>query len=466
MWIKQFDEQTREKAAGRRRLLLVDGHASHFTFSFLDYARKHNIHVLCYPSHGTHVFQGLDVVVFSVLKREWTTARTNFERKGKKVKKTNFLTVYGEAHVKALTPDLIRAAFKKAGVVPFNRSIVTQEMMAPSLESSSRGTLPLQPPSPIRAITQLLINKVATHAKTRSASDVPPSPMTTPATAPAPLPISDNPPRTPNTPRTPRTPRTPDSGVIRVLTTTSAAYLVSPTPIPTDAVRPRYHTITISPMKRRRSHILDREPSTAHEGELQGLLRQAYERENHLKQVILELQAANVLNGLFIDRVQERLEGQEEKEGRPSKKRKLLGNGLPKLLTDDDVFMAVADCEAEQEREKDLQAKRKEDVERYEGALAAWKILEKERDERVKAQRERYREDKERWDIEKVEATQQGRKVAMARPVLGRIEPKPGGKPVHPNRRKRVAPAAGEEESEQEERDVGDEESVSDSDSD
>lgn len=67
-WIKQFDEQTREKAAGRRRLLLVDGHASHFTFSFLDYARWHNIHVLCYPSHGMHVFQGLDVVVFSVLK--------------------------------------------------------------------------------------------------------------------------------------------------------------------------------------------------------------------------------------------------------------------------------------------------------------------------------------------------------------------------------------------------------------
>ncbi|EJF61425.1 CENP-B protein, partial [Dichomitus squalens LYAD-421 SS1] len=31
-WIKHFDKHTKEKAAGRRRLLLVDGHASHYTF--------------------------------------------------------------------------------------------------------------------------------------------------------------------------------------------------------------------------------------------------------------------------------------------------------------------------------------------------------------------------------------------------------------------------------------------------
>lgn len=78
------------------------------------------------------------------------------------------------------------------------------------------------------------------------------------------------------------------------------------------------------------------------------MLCAAYEREDYLKQVILNLQAAHVLNGLFIDRVQDQLEGQEEKEARPSKKQKLLGNGLPKLLTDDEVFAAVAEHEAEQ----------------------------------------------------------------------------------------------------------------------
>ena len=71
-WIKDFDVQTREKAAGRDRLLLVDGHNSHYTLGFLEYARANKIHVLCYPSHATHVDQGLDVVIFGPLKTYWT----------------------------------------------------------------------------------------------------------------------------------------------------------------------------------------------------------------------------------------------------------------------------------------------------------------------------------------------------------------------------------------------------------
>jgi len=37
-WIKDFDEKTRTKADGRARLLLIDGHNSHYTLEFLDYA--------------------------------------------------------------------------------------------------------------------------------------------------------------------------------------------------------------------------------------------------------------------------------------------------------------------------------------------------------------------------------------------------------------------------------------------
>ncbi|RPD80572.1 DDE-domain-containing protein, partial [Lentinus tigrinus ALCF2SS1-7] len=156
-WIKQFDNQTRAKAAGRRRLLLVDGHVSHYTFDFLDYARQNHIHILCYPSHSTHVYQGLDVVIFSVLKREWTTARGTFERQGRKVDKSNFLSVYAEAHMKSLTPENIRKAFKKTGVVPFNPDVVTSAMMAPSVETSTRAPLPLPQASPVRAVAALLM---------------------------------------------------------------------------------------------------------------------------------------------------------------------------------------------------------------------------------------------------------------------------------------------------------------------
>lgn len=57
-WIKDdFDSQTSEVAKGRPRLLIVDGHSSHFTRGFLEYAKDHDIHVLCLPPHTTHALQ-------------------------------------------------------------------------------------------------------------------------------------------------------------------------------------------------------------------------------------------------------------------------------------------------------------------------------------------------------------------------------------------------------------------------
>ena len=91
---------------------MVDGHVSHYTCAFLEYARENKIHVLCYPSHSTHVYQGLDVAVFGVLKCCWSEVRDDYERRtGGKVDKTNFLEVYAAAHEAALTPGNIKATF-------------------------------------------------------------------------------------------------------------------------------------------------------------------------------------------------------------------------------------------------------------------------------------------------------------------------------------------------------------------
>ena len=72
-WMKQFDEQTHVKVNGHTCVLLVDGHN-------LEHAWKNNIHVLYYPAHGTHVYQGLDIAVFSVLKQFWSEERDRWER--------------------------------------------------------------------------------------------------------------------------------------------------------------------------------------------------------------------------------------------------------------------------------------------------------------------------------------------------------------------------------------------------
>ena len=47
-WIKTvFDAQTHDIANGRTRLLVVDGHCSHFSYELLNYATTHNIIIIC-----------------------------------------------------------------------------------------------------------------------------------------------------------------------------------------------------------------------------------------------------------------------------------------------------------------------------------------------------------------------------------------------------------------------------------
>lgn len=83
---------------GEYRLLLIDGHNSHYTVDFLLYARLHLIVVLCYPTHTTHIYQGLDVVIFSVLKRFIMEEQDKWYRaKGEAMDKNNFLVIYGAA---------------------------------------------------------------------------------------------------------------------------------------------------------------------------------------------------------------------------------------------------------------------------------------------------------------------------------------------------------------------------------
>ena len=131
--------------------------------------------MLCYPSHTTHVYQGLDVVIFSVLKRCWTEERDKVERNtGALVSKKNFLAIYGAAHIRALTPDNIRAAFRKTGVVPFNPNILRAEQMAPSRETSLQANMPLPFSTPVKIITDaftMLARKRAKELKEDQNSD-------------------------------------------------------------------------------------------------------------------------------------------------------------------------------------------------------------------------------------------------------------------------------------------------------
>ena len=53
-------------------LLLEDGHTSHISIEAIEHARANDIHLLCLPSHTTHLLQPLDVGVFKSLKANYS----------------------------------------------------------------------------------------------------------------------------------------------------------------------------------------------------------------------------------------------------------------------------------------------------------------------------------------------------------------------------------------------------------
>jgi hypothetical protein len=143
--MKIFEGQTQVKANGEHRLLVVDGHNSHYTVAFLLLARLHQIIVICYPAHGTHIYQGLDVVIFAILKLLLSKERDKLLRDtGTAITKSNFLSVITTAYVQALTPGNIKTAFRKTGIHPFNPNVVTSDMLAPSKETSLEANLPVE----------------------------------------------------------------------------------------------------------------------------------------------------------------------------------------------------------------------------------------------------------------------------------------------------------------------------------
>lgn len=121
--------------------------------------------VLCYPSHTTHILQGLNVVMFAIIKRYLSEEWDKWEHKtGEKISKLNFLAVYDRAHNCALTPETIKTSFCKTGVWPFDPTIITKNMMASSKVTSFQAHLPVPPAMPVHVLADLL-QKVSLEIK-------------------------------------------------------------------------------------------------------------------------------------------------------------------------------------------------------------------------------------------------------------------------------------------------------------
>jgi len=76
--------------------------------------------------------------------------------------------------LQTLSPSTIKSAFRKTGVWPFDPSVVTEDMMGPSKESSCEGHLPLAPAPAVQIVAKLirdLCEAIPEHAQEGEASE-------------------------------------------------------------------------------------------------------------------------------------------------------------------------------------------------------------------------------------------------------------------------------------------------------
>jgi hypothetical protein len=116
-WLEQvFQRCTKKKARYGRdwRLLVVDGHGSHLTDTFIDYCIAHRIILAVFPPHSTHTLQPLDVVVFKPLSTAYTHSLNTFLQKSQglvPLKKGDFFPLFWDAWVSTVKENLITKAF-------------------------------------------------------------------------------------------------------------------------------------------------------------------------------------------------------------------------------------------------------------------------------------------------------------------------------------------------------------------
>jgi len=347
------------------------------------------------------------------LKVFWTQEKDKWTwEKRTKIDKTNFLRIYAAAHVCALTPSNIKAAFEKTGVVPFNRSVVTPAMMAPSLETSCRGSLPIAPSTPIRAVTNLF------RRAQKRARDVPAAAAADPEDTNGNSEAEELSPRTPQR----RRPENPFSSPIReaieTLRTSSTSFIFSSSPIQAASDPPLFTPHAISPQNPKYAHLLAEMPMTVREHDLQEALREVSTANSSHKTQIITMQSSLVLNGAYVDSVRGQLEAQEEAKKNKQKKGRLVGDGLPRLLTSRSFTQQVRDHVAEVAQKANEVQARKVARRARANVMGEYKAAEAERVAKNKVLRAKWVVDVANWEHERDQAKLEKRRPGWSKPLL------------------------------------------------
>jgi hypothetical protein len=268
-------------------------------------------------------------------------------------------------------------------------------MMAPSKETSCEGHLPITPSSPIRIVANL-IGKLSSQDVERTTLESSESTASM---------------------------HSEIESLILQLQNTSLSGLVTHQQVTSETRLQHGITCPISPIKKSTPLSPSFNPETANEAYLLTLLRESEATNISLKRRVIELQAANVLNEMYCNMLRGQLAKQEEKRQKGKEKGKLIGDGLPRLLSGDEFYEKVVVYE--EERKKAVAEKKSRKIEREQRTevLLEWKKLEEGRKNENKARRAKYQTAMEQWKEAKAKARVEKTKFNELQPRLGKLLP-------------------------------------------
>ena len=121
--IGHFDVQRQKPGASHRGLLLVDGHASRINHRLWQTFKDHDIDVMTFVSHASHVLQPLDLCVFGAFKSRLRGGMTALKTLTLGQKRSAVMKRALDSLYHALSPVNVKSGFEKAGIYPLDRDI-------------------------------------------------------------------------------------------------------------------------------------------------------------------------------------------------------------------------------------------------------------------------------------------------------------------------------------------------------
>jgi len=261
-------------------------------------------------------------------------------------------------------------------------------MMAPSRDSSYKIFTPIVPSTPVRIVTDLLVDAVQAPISRSNEN----SPQGQEAALTLPVRIA-----------------------IPQLASSDAQFLISQSPIKSSSILPEMTAVEISPVKQRtqphKKDLLTSEVKTQLEKHLQEELVVKDAKITYLKGYILQLQSQMVLQRVYCARVRRQLKAKEKKLEKKGKRSGRITGEKGQLLTGSAVFNLVDEYETARDVEAAEREARKQKNLDFAAELAEWT---KEEEKRVKRNEEgivRWQAALDDWNNRKKKAKAARRKV-------------------------------------------------------